>query len=276
VTQPRVSVALPVLNGMPYLTDAIHSILGQTYRDLELVVVDSGSIDGSAELLRAIDDARVRSVTAPSRLSLPLVHRFIVEATRGTLVAIMGQDDIADPERIARQVELLDARPQVALVGCWCTIIDGTGRTVGRVRYETAWPRLRRGLIRNTQVPLPAMLFRRAAYDRIGGYTDACGYAFDYDLVLRLSRVAEIANVPEELLAIRYIPTGASQSGARAVQRGALRARWLELRRGGRPAWDWLWLLKPLLGLALPVPILRAIILPYMNAVHGRARTARR
>ena len=268
----RVSVALPARNGMPYLREAVASILAQTFDDLELLVVDNASTDGTAEFLATVADPRVRTARAPDGLGLVGVHALAVASTSTELVALMGQDDIAEPTRLERQVALLDAEPAVGLVGSWCSMIDVAGRRIGALHYAVTPDDIHRRIVRNTQVPVPSMLFRRSVYDAAGGFTAECDYAFDYDLVARLARRGAVANVPEELVRVRYNPAGASAVSARRVQRGALRVRWRTLRAGGYPLAEYVWLLKPLAALALPPWILRRIIVPYMRRAHGRAR----
>ena len=271
----RLTVVLPVRNGMPELRDAVDSILGQTYTDIELLISDNFSTDGTAAYVGALTDPRVRLLRPPRAVGLVEAHRFAVEATSTELVALMGHDDIAEPHRLARQIALLDADPSLALVGSWCTMIDLDGQRIGALHYAVSPAEIKRRLIRNTHVPVPTMVFRRDAYDTEGGFSEACDYAFDYDFVARLAVRGAVANVGEELVRVRYNPAGASAVSARRVQRGALRVRWRTLRRGGYPATEYLWLLKPILALLLPASVLRRIIVPYMQRAHGgRSRSA--
>jgi glycosyltransferase involved in cell wall biosynthesis len=276
----RVSVVLPARDGMPYLREAVGSILGQTFVDFELLVIDDASRDGTVEFLAGIADPRVRTIRAADALGLVAAHAFGVASTSSELVALMGQDDIAEPTRLARQVALLDSEPSVDLVGSWCSMIDLDGRRLGALHYAVTPEEIRARIVRNTQVPVPSMVFRRAAYDAAGGFTADCDYAFDYDLVACLARRSAVANVPEELVRVRYNPAGASAVAARRVQRGALRVRWRTLRAGGYPITEYVWLLKPLAALALPPWLLRRIIVPYMRRAHrgttGSPERARR
>ena len=256
---------------MPYLREAVSSILEQTYRDLELLVIDNASTDGTSEFLATVADPRLRTIRAADGIGLVAVHAFAVASTSSELVALMGQDDIAEPQRLARQVALLDADQSVDLVGSWCSMIDLEGRRIGALHYAVTPADIRARIVRNTHVPVPSMLFRRAAYDRAGGFTADCDYAFDYDLVARLALGRAVANVPEELVRVRYNPAGASAVAARRVQRGALRVRWRTLREGRYPLTEYVWLLKPLGALALPDPVLRRIIVPYMRRAHRGA-----
>src|SRR2546423_14817056 len=236
------------------------------------MVWDNHSTDGTAEVARSLGDPRVRIVRPDRPLPISLHHRFAVELTDTELVAIMGADDVAAPERLARQVAYLRAHPTVALVGCWCAMLDTAGTRVGALRYAAAPEDVRHKAVRANPIVLPTMLFRLSAYDAAGGFRDDFGVAFDYDLVLRLVRIAGVANLPEELLAYRYNTSGGSFRNIRVFQREGLRVRLRALRAGGYPWYEWLWIAKPLAALALPSAALRAIAIPYMRFVHGRAR----
>ena len=265
-----VSVALPVRNGAPFIEEAVRSILTQTHADLELVVCDNHSTDATSEILDRLADPRLTVVRPPEPLPMALSHRFAVERTSSRLVAIMGADDVADPKRLAAQLAMFAADPTLVLVGCWCETIDDDGRRIGALRYADRPDRVRREALRANPVVLPSMLLRRDAYDDIGGFRSDFGYAFDYDLVLRLLRVGEIANVPQDLMRYRYRLGGTSFRAIREMQRDGFRVRLAALRRDGYPVPDYVWLVQPLLALAVPSPILRAIAVPYMNFFHGK------
>src|SRR5207245_5858735 len=112
----RLSVVLPVRDGMPYLREAVGSILGQTMAAFELLISDDGSTDGTAAFLSSVTDERVRVIRPDRDLDLVGAHAFAVAATSTELVALMGQDDIAEPTRLERQIALLDGEPSVDLV----------------------------------------------------------------------------------------------------------------------------------------------------------------
>jgi glycosyltransferase involved in cell wall biosynthesis len=260
-----------VRNGGRFLEDALASILAQTHADFELVVCDNHSTDETAEMLARMADRRLRVVRPPNPLPMSLSHRFAVEQTTAPLVAMMGANDVATPDRLAAQVAMLAADPRLVLVGCWCETIDDRGALVGALRYADRPERVRREVLRANPIVLPSMLFRRAAYDAVGGFRDDFGLAFDYDLVLRLLRVGDVANVPRDLLRFRYSRQGSSFRQIKDIQREGFRVRWHALRGGGYQAREYLSLLKPLAAMALPSAVLRAIAIQYMNLFHGRA-----
>ncbi|HEY9014163.1 MAG TPA: glycosyltransferase family A protein, partial [Gemmatimonadales bacterium] len=122
---PRVSVVTTVYNGAPYVDRAIPGIMGQSFKDFEWIIVDDGSTDGTPEVLRdlANRDSRVR-VFSPGRLGITGAANYGVGQARGEYVARQDFDDRSYPERLRLQVELLDSRPEVGVVGGYFMLID--------------------------------------------------------------------------------------------------------------------------------------------------------
>jgi hypothetical protein len=219
---PRVSVLLPVRDGEAHLEEALRSILAQTYRALELVVVDDGSRDGTAGILRQLsaEDPRVRAVHTGKRGIVPALETARGEA-RGTLLARMDADDIAHPERLAKQVELMSGAPATVLCGTQVAYFPRMRLKDGARRYE-AWlnsshthREIERALFVECPLAHPTFLVRAAAVERVGGYRDR-GWPEDYDLVLRLWRAGgHFQQVPEVLLRWRDGPGRLSRTDER-------------------------------------------------------------
>jgi glycosyltransferase involved in cell wall biosynthesis len=198
---PEVSVVMPVRNGRPFLDESVASILAQTLSDFEFVILDDASDDGTTEDLRAWArrDARVRVIESPRPLGLSGSSNAVVRAARAPLVARMDADDVAHPERLARQLEVMRAHPEVVLVGSLSEGIDASGR---RVRPRDRWRLVRASLY--PPFPHGSVMFRRAAFEEVGGYREECAGWEDQDLFLRLTRRGRVVVLPETLLLYRY------------------------------------------------------------------------
>jgi glycosyltransferase involved in cell wall biosynthesis len=194
---PRVSVVLPARDGGAYLADAVASILAQSFADLELLLIDDGSRDGAVAALAplAARDPRLRLLENPGAGLVAALNYGLGQA-RGELVARMDADDFARPERLARQVAFLDASPDVALVGAQVAFIDAAGAPTGeRSRFPTAPAAVAAALAaRGCVIRHPTIVARKAALLAAGGYRAPCEGAEDYDLWLRLSERARLAN----------------------------------------------------------------------------------
>ncbi len=200
MTSPRVSVVMPVRNGERFLDEAVASILSQTVADLELVVVDDGSTDRTPELLAAIAgrDARVGVLTqAPGGLTVALNAG--CAAAAAPLLARMDADDVALPDRLERQLAVLDRRPEVALLGGGIVLVDEQGREVDREPGRASLDLMARNELTHATVVMRAEAFRA-----IGGYR--LDQAEDYDLWLRLEERHRVAAVAEPVLRYRLHP----------------------------------------------------------------------
>jgi glycosyltransferase involved in cell wall biosynthesis len=188
--RPRVTFAIATWNGEAFLREAIESCLAQTYADLEVLVVDDGSTDGTGALLAGLAGDRVRVVRHDTNRGIAAAYDTIVREARGELIARLGHDDIALPDRIARQVAVFDRFPDTGVVHGDTVTIDGDGRTIGSWRTGE-YPR--RVLIdmlvrRLNNIVDPSSMVHRRVYDDVGGYDGAFPMCNDFDLWLRASR----------------------------------------------------------------------------------------
>lgn len=235
---PRVSVVLPVYNGPRYVRLAIDSMLGQTFSDFELIVIDDGSRDTTPEVLSRIDDPRVHVVSQENR-GLPATLNRGIELARGEYVARQDHDDYSRPERLARQVAYLDANPACALVGTWAEIIEGETAT-GRVHAHSCDSvALKLELLFDNPFVHSSVMMRRAAVSEKGGYcTDRNRQPpEDYELWSRIARNHEIANLSEVLHTYREVPGSMSRHGPAPFRRRLVRLAAENLAWwSGRPA----------------------------------------
>ena len=198
---PAVSVILPVYNGMPYIEESARSILAQTFRDFELVIGDDGSNDGTGDVARrlAAADERVRVVHRERPSGLAASANWVVGETRAPLIAVAHADDRAYPERLARQVAILAAEPDIDLVG---TLWDGMDEEGRKVRPGDYWRLLRRSSF--APFSHSSIMFRRSAFERAGRYRPQAEYWEDLDLYYRVAETGRIAVIPEVLSTVRH------------------------------------------------------------------------
>src|SRR5712691_3655370 len=158
-----VSVLMPVFNGEKYLSAAVESILAQTYPDFELVILDDGSTDGSLRMLQQFQrrNPRIRIISRENRGYVKTANQLIGIA-QGEYVALMAQDDIALPERLALQVAFLRKNPAVVCVGGSFELIDGEGRYLTLLRQpETDRDIQRLNLVGHTSIHSACVMVRR-------------------------------------------------------------------------------------------------------------------
>ncbi|MDI6770990.1 MAG: glycosyltransferase family 2 protein [bacterium] len=186
---PPVSVVMPVRNGERFLDAGVRSILDQTFQDFEFVILDDASTDGTPDMLAdwARRDPRIRLARSNARLGCAGGGNRLVTEARAPLCARMDADDVSDPDRLRRQVSLLNSRPEVCLIG---TLWDGIDAAGGPIRPVDRWRVLRRSPF--APFMHGSIAFRREAFWRAGGYREACEHWEDLDLYIRMSDLGPV------------------------------------------------------------------------------------
>jgi glycosyltransferase involved in cell wall biosynthesis len=200
---PRVSVLMPVYNCRPYLARAIESILGQTFRDLEFIIVDDGSTDDSMGIIQKYQahDPRVRLIRRPNTGIVGALNDGL-RAARGEFIARMDGDDISLTDRFDKQVRFLDLHPECVAVGGSVLVIDADGDPIREGRVPTEIVRLNGELLRWAGSGLihPTVMMRTAAVRLAGAYRKEFEWSEDKDLWLRLAEVGQLRNLHDCVL----------------------------------------------------------------------------
>lgn len=204
MTARRITVLMSVFNGEAYLDAAIGSILGQSYRDFDFLIVDDGSTDGSAAILarQAAADPRI-TVIRKENAGLAAALNAGLAAIDSEYVARMDADDVSLPTRLAQQLAFLDSHPEIAVVGSRVAAIEDGGG-IRRVREVASEPEaVARALPLRNAIVHPSTMMRTAVLRAAGGYREEFRYSQDYDLWLRLVATEQLANMPDVLLHYR-------------------------------------------------------------------------
>lgn len=208
---PKVSVMMPVYNSKRYVAEAINSIITQTYANLEFLIVDDASIDGSWEIVKkfADKDPRLRIFRNERNRGVPYSRNFLFEqvSAESEFLAIMDSDDLAMPERLAKQVAYLRSHPELHGVGSALQVINEDGRLIAHRRYECVPERICRQAIAANPFAHPTMMLRRSLLAEIGKYDERYRSCEDYDFLLRALKARQLGNLPDELLQYRISTT---------------------------------------------------------------------
>jgi glycosyltransferase involved in cell wall biosynthesis len=202
--RPLVTVLMSTYNDASYLAESVESVLGQTFGDFEFLIVDDGSTDGTRDVLGAVHDPRVRVRRNAENLGLTRSLNLGLDAASGQFVARMDADDVCFPERLARQVEFLQSRPDVGIVGCSRELVDERGRFVAHASAAEDDSRIRWKCLLGNPFAHPTVMLRRDVLDRNRlRYDKQYRTAQDYELWTRLLAVTRGANLREPLLKYR-------------------------------------------------------------------------
>jgi glycosyltransferase involved in cell wall biosynthesis len=209
---PTVSVCIPVYNGAAYIGEAIRSVLDQTYSDLELIVVDNVSTDGTADVVTGIEDPRLRLLRPSEHVAAVPNWTRAIAACEGRYVKLVCADDTLAPDNLERQVAALEAHSEAVLACAQRDIVDEAGRPLVRARglagmsgYVDGPDAIAR-CIRTGANPIgeaAAVLMRGDVLRRVGPWSDRFGYMSDIDMWFRLLEHGGLVAMPGALATFR-------------------------------------------------------------------------
>ena len=204
---------MPVYNAERYLKQSIESILDQSFRDFEFIIVsEPGTNIESTTVIRSYHDPRIRHIRNTRRLGYPGSLNVGIKEARGEYVALQDADDISSRVRLERQVNFLDNHPRVGVVGSWFEVIDEKGKAISQERPPIESAMIKWRLLFRCPIANPSAMVRHTVYDELKGYDVQFPVASDYEFWTRASQVTEFRNLADTLL--RYRTHGASLSHA--------------------------------------------------------------
>jgi len=221
---PLVSVLLPVYNCAGYIEESVNSVLGQTFADFELLILDDGSTDATPSVLATLRDPRIAVIRHPN-MGLPATLNKGIGQAKGTYIARQDADDVSLPERLAKQVAFMEANPNCGLVGTWSRILRDREPTDRMHTHPADHRSLAFEILFDSQFVHPSVMFRREVTQRAGFYsTDLAKRGpEDYDYWVRIARQFQLGNVPEPLILYRETPGSMSRSGGEAWREKVMR-----------------------------------------------------
>ena len=206
VSAPIVTVLMPVYNNAAYLREAIDSILGQTLRNLEFLIIDDGSSDESPQIVESYADARIRLIRHESNLGLIESLNQGLDLARGKYVARMDGDDISSAARLATQVSFMESNPSVGVCGTWAVM---SGKAAQRpLRHPLTHDEIRAKLLFECALAHPSVILDRKQFEHAGlRYDQRFPRVEDYALWVRCAESTRLANIGRTLLTYRMHET---------------------------------------------------------------------
>ena len=195
----KVTILMSVYNGEKYLRKAVDSILNQTFKDFEFLIINDGSTDKTAEILQSYRDPRIKIVNNQKNMGLTKSLSRGLGIAKGDYIARMDADDISMPERLEKQVNMLEQRPELGMVGTWYCVIDEKDNIKYEVKNDGNPVILRWKLLFNNEFVHSSVMMRKRAYEDSGGYNPEFQAAQDYDLWSRIAKKWQIGLVPKIL-----------------------------------------------------------------------------
>ena len=201
---PKISVLMPVYNSEIYLREAIDSILNQTFRDFEFIIIDDGSTDSSPDIIRSYSDPRIRFYLNERNMGVAATLNRGLDLATGEYIARMDSDDISLPERFEKQIRYLDRHPSVGICGCSILIFED-GKVGKLCVYAHSNGQICADMIFNSAFAHPSVMLRKSVLD-VNDLRYDCNYekAEDYELWVRILQHSRGVNISEPLLRYRH------------------------------------------------------------------------
>ena len=248
---PKVSIVTPSYNQARFLEKTIQSVLSQDYPNLEYIIVDGGSTDGSVEIIRRYADRLAWWVSERDKGQTDALNKGFGRAT-GDILAWINSDDTYNPGAIREAVEYLVAHPEAGMVYGDADLIDAEGAVIGRFpASQTDYRRLRQGYV---HIPQQSSFFRAELWRKVGPLDPSFYFAMDYDLWVRLARQAPLHYIPRLWANFRLHSSGKSVASDDRCWPEMLKVHWRE----GGTIFSWLVLkayLRPLIYGWMPMKL---------------------
>ena len=227
IDSPAVSVLMSVYNADKYVASAIESILNQTFKDFELIIVDDCSSDNSWDIIRKYKkiDKRIKAVRNKRNIGGCRTLNEGLRYVRGRYVARADNDDLSMPERLGKQFKFMEQHPEIGIVGGTMEIIQEDGLVIARRKYNISDSEIRKKIFRYSPFSHPLVMFRKSIIDLVGNYDPKYAPADDYDLYFRIGKKSKFANIPDVLLQYRNVGNSMTHNLTRKMELATIRVR---------------------------------------------------
>jgi len=208
-TNVKASILLPAYNAASFLSEAIESIINQSFKDFELIILNDGSSDASKDIIFSFNDTRIIYVENETNLGLIKTLNKGIDLCNGEYIFRMDADDICEPQRLEKQILFMEKHPDIGICGTWAQVINNKGEITGKIVTQTAPSFLSVSLLFSVPLVHPAACFRASILKK-HLYHEVL-IAEDFDLWSRLDKETQMANLPEYLFRYRWHDTNISK-----------------------------------------------------------------
>ena len=262
--QPLVSIILPSYNGERYIKEAIESVLNQSFGNFELILINDGSIDKTADILEEYKnkDSRIKTIHQEN-IGLAKSLNKGIRLAKGKYIARMDDDDLWLKEKLEKQIDFIEKNPEIGLLGTGCYEVTDKGKIIGKKIFPEKNQELQKDLIQYNPFIHSSIMAKREVFDEVGLYDEKFRESEDYELWLRIAENYKIANLAEPLVTKRYCKKSLSPAKDKEQLYFVLEAKKTAVRRGQYPKWCYFYFLKSWIFMKIPF-FLRKFIRKYL------------
>lgn len=224
--KPLVSVVVPAWNAENFLEEAVNSVTAQTYKNIEIIIINDKSSDATGDLAEELakKDRRIKVIHNNKNLGIGSNRKKGVSEAKGKYICWQDADDISFPDRIESQVKTLEVDEKIGVIGGWLVFFDEKGDGAIR-KYSKNDIDLRRNVFKYNPVAQPASMFRKEVFDVVGQYNDKLRVSEDLEMFLRVGEKYNFANIQKPAIKYRQLKNSLTSSKLRQMEKETLKLR---------------------------------------------------
>lgn len=224
---PEISVLMPAYNAEKHIEEAVKSILNQTFKDFELIIIDDNSTDNTWQIIQKFkSDKRVKLFRNEKNIKLSKTLNKAITLAKGRYLARMDADDISYPERLELQFNFMEKHPAVGIVGGTMDIISEDCQFIAKRMYHQTDNEIRKHIFRYSPYSHPLIMIRAAVLQQSGVYDNIYNPAEDYELYFRIGMYSKFANLKNTLLKYRIVNNSMTTGDTKRMELKTLEIRY--------------------------------------------------
>ncbi len=228
---PKISVILPIFNGEKHIEKTLKTILNQTYKNFELMIINDGSTDKTPEILSRIKDKRVKVINNKKNLGVTKSLNLGIKKARCKYIARCDSDDLNYPKRFEKQINFLEENPEYVLIGSNAKWINEKGKTLKGFKVKIEDRDIRRWMYIRNQFHHPSVMYKKSIFEKVGGYNEKFNGVEDYELWFRMMKFGKVYNLKENLIERRINEEGVTAKKHWKIEFLALVVRLINLKQ---------------------------------------------
>ena len=253
----KISVIMSIYNGERHLKEAVDSILNQTFKNFEFIIINDGSTDRTGRILKKYrkQDDRIKIINNKKNIGLTKSLNKGIRFSQGKYIARMDADDISLPKRLEKQLNFMEEHPKIGAVGCWYYLIDKNSKIFKKIQPPINFFKIKKAFINSSPIIHPGSMIKKIFLEKINLYDEKFKYSQDRDLWLRIMKYCQLAVIPEFLLKFRYSSESISAKNEIEQKKCCLKAIRGAIKNKTYPKWYYVFTLRYLISICLPKPI---------------------
>jgi len=256
--ESKISIIIPTYNQAEYLQEAVDSVLNQTYKNIEIIIIDDGSTDNTLKVVNSFNDNKIIFIQQRNKGASSARNTGIKEAN-GEYIAFLDSDDLWLKDKLRKQIDFMRENQKVGLLGTGCFQVIDTNKMIYKKIFPHKNEILQKDLIKYNPFIQSSVMVRKNVFNDIGLYDEKFKESEDYDLWLRIAQKYKIANLKQALVTKKYSKAGLSKNKDSKQLYFALKARKNAISRKQYPKSYYIYILKSWIFMKMPFFIRRIV-----------------